>query len=484
MRRIFIALLSILIITSLILSGCTKDTSKGGQNSSSDLPSESDSDSVSDSDTQSSSESTSSTQKDESSSDTEKVDPPVQNDGKSLRVLAIGNSFSIDAMEYLWHICRLSGYDTVELGNLYIGGCSLDTHWSNIRNEKNAYTYYQNTDGRWKTTSSVSANSAIKSKDWDVITIQQSSDSSGVASSYSNLNNILDYIEANTPDSTKILWHMTWAYQSNSTHSAFPTYNKNQMTMYNAIVNAVSSEILTNDRIDGVIPSGTTIQNLRTSYFGDTLTRDGYHLSYNYGRYAAALTWFAYITEMNIADVSWVPSNYPEIADHLSNIKESVSNAIAVPFSITNSTHTAAVSSSDESLFAAIGLNINDYRMLTLNITSNRFYNSTKSFGLEPASDPNSPNYSATQIFSKAELPTGSVIIVDSGYRYRPEGWINSSTKNTSGTRPGNVSQTLTTVTESWWGNFTLRAFNLSKTSGTAMTADDSSHIRIYVPVK
>ena len=483
MKKILIALLSILIISSLVLSGCVNNSAKEGNDSSSDLPSSSeyDSDSKSNSDSQAGSESVSDSN-DESSSDTDKIEPPAPDDGKCLRILAIGNSFSVDAMEYLWHICRLAGYDTVELGNLYIGGCSLNKHWSNIQSENNAYTYYQNTNGTWTTSTSVSANSAIKSKSWDVITVQQSSDSSGVASSYSNLNNILSYIENNTDDSTRILWHMTWAYQSNSTHAAFPTYDKNQMTMYNAIVNAVISEILTDSRIDGVIPSGTTIQNLRTSYFGDTLTRDGYHLSYSYGRYAAALTWFACLTGMDIADINWTPSAYPEIADHIPNIKEAVNNAIKTPLSVTNSTHTTAVSSSDKSLFKTNGVDISNYRMLSLNITPNRFYNSTKSFGLEPANDPNSPNFSATQIFSKAEIPVGSIIIVDSGYRYRPEGWKDSTTKNTSSTRPGNVSDTFVTVNEAWWGNFNLRGFNLSKTNGTAMTANDSSHIRIYVP--
>ena len=404
---------------------------------------------------------------------------------KTLSILAIGNSFSIDAMEYLWQICNDAGYDTIELGNLYIGGCSLNTHWSNILNSKAAYTYYQNTDGSW-TSATSSANDAIISKKWDIITVQQSSDASGVASSYSNLDNILSYIYANTPSTTKVLWHMTWSYQGNSTHSAFPTYGSNQMTMYNAIVNAVNSEILTNDRIDGVIPSGTAIQNLRTSYFGDTLTRDGYHLSYNYGRYAAALTWFAYITGESIGDIDWVPSGYPEISYNLANIKESVGNAIKTPFTVTDSTYTIAIPATDEALFTANGLNINDYQMMDLNMTSKTFYNSTKSFGLRTTADGEGSNllaqYSATAIFTKADIPAGSVIIVDSGYKYRPDGWINGSTLTNSSKRPAEVSATFVTVTDTWWDNFTLRGFNLKKNSGAAMTDADNVHLRIYVP--
>ena len=341
MKKHLIAIISILILLPLILSGCNAGDSKESASSSSesvsssdpssDAPGESDTpndfessdnaiDENSSSDTTADSDSVSDNQAESDTRDSDGTTtestpesesdplPPSVDEGKTIKILAIGNSFSVDAMEYLWHIFKDAGYDRVELGNLYIGGCSLDTHWSKIQSGRASYTYYENTYGNWKSSTS-SANAAIKAKDWDIITVQQSSDFSGVASSYSNLNNILRYIENNTPEKTKILWHMTWAYQSNSTHSAFPTYDKNQMTMYNAIVSAVSSEILTNSQISGVIPSGTTVQNLRTSYFGDTLTRDGYHMSYSYGRYATALTWFAYISEMSVEDIDWVPSN-------------------------------------------------------------------------------------------------------------------------------------------------------------------------------
>ena len=63
---------------------------------------------------------------------------------KSIKILAIGNSFSVDATEYLWNMLDDAGIEEVIVGNLYIGGCSLDTHWSNMSNNKNAYTFYYN----------------------------------------------------------------------------------------------------------------------------------------------------------------------------------------------------------------------------------------------------------------------------------------------------------------------------------------------------
>ena len=41
-----------------------------------------------------------------------------------------------------------------------------------------------------------------------------------------------------------------------------------------------------------VIPTGTAIQNGRSSSLGDTFCRDGYHLDLKYGRYTAACVWF------------------------------------------------------------------------------------------------------------------------------------------------------------------------------------------------
>ena len=52
---------------------------------------------------------------------------------KSISILSIGNSFSADAMTYLWDMLRQVGYDEVYLGYLYIGSCSLEKHSNNFQ---------------------------------------------------------------------------------------------------------------------------------------------------------------------------------------------------------------------------------------------------------------------------------------------------------------------------------------------------------------
>lgn len=255
---------------------------------------------------------------------------------KSLKVLALGNSFSDDAMEHLYGICNDAGIEEIVLGNLYIGGCSLDRHWSNIQSDSKAYTFRTNDSGVWKS-STQSVSYALKFADWDFITVQQASGDSGDANSFKNLQNILEYLGANKDEKTKIYWHMTWAYQSDSTHSAFAKYHNSQNAMYGSIVATVQSQVLTKELIDGVIPSGTAIQNLRTSYLGDHLTRDGFHLRLDVGRYTAALTWFKTLTGADTASISWVPSNYIMIKTDLNAIKDSVESAYANPYAITQS---------------------------------------------------------------------------------------------------------------------------------------------------
>ena len=88
--------------------------------------------------------------------------------------------------------------------------------------------------------------------------LQQGSPVSGVESSYNeDLTNLIAYVKERSD--AKLVWHMTWAYQQDSTHEAFPNYGSDQMTMYNAIVAAVNSVILPKSDFKKVIPNGTAV---------------------------------------------------------------------------------------------------------------------------------------------------------------------------------------------------------------------------------
>lgn len=259
---------------------------------------------------------------------------------KTLKVLAIGNSFSVDGMQYLYQIAKSAGYDDIILGNLYIGSCSLDTHYNNAMYGNASYIYYKNTTGSWTETADKTMLYGIQDEDWDIITLQQASGSSGRPDTYNRLERLVGYVNSKkTNPDAKIGWHMTWAYQGNSTHADFVYYDKSQETMYNAILSAVKQEVIPTGLFDFIIPSGTAIQNARTSYIGDTLTRDGYHLSIPYGRYIAGLTWMQALTGVRAEEISYSPdvsinSSMLEIA------REAANNAIKNSFVNTKSVYT------------------------------------------------------------------------------------------------------------------------------------------------
>ncbi len=258
---------------------------------------------------------------------------------ESLKILAVGNSFSDDAMEYLYQMLEEAGVKEIVLGNLFYAGCSLEQHLDFATNDKPKYEYRKNIDGEWKPTENYILCNAVFDEEWDYITFQQTSKTCGLEESYAPLTELINYIQS-LEVKAKFVWHATWAYQQDSTHKAFPNYDKSQQKMYDMTINCLTTQIETENRIDFVIPCTTSVQNARTSFMGDTLTRDGYHLDKNIGRYIAALTWCCAFTGVSATDITYNPN--PEIISEsmLAAAQEAVNNAIKTPKAVTPSTVT------------------------------------------------------------------------------------------------------------------------------------------------
>lgn len=227
--------------------------------------------------------------------------------GKVIRVLAIGNSFSEDAIEQnLYELARSQG-DSLVIGNAYIGGCSIDRHWSNAQSQKAEYRYRKIIGGKTVTLNDVPLSKIITDDDWDVISLQQASHFSGLPETYGHLTDLKRYVLGTaTNKNVEIVFHMTWAYAQNSTHGGFKSYGNNQQQMYRMIITAVQKA--THEAgISRIIPSGVAIQNAR-KVMGDVLTRDGYHLNLSYGRYTAACTWCEFLTGKKVTGNRFVPA--------------------------------------------------------------------------------------------------------------------------------------------------------------------------------
>ena len=142
---------------------------------------------------------------------------------------------------------------------------------------------------------------------------------------------------------------MTWAYPTGSNWFG-GLYENSQMNMYNSIMSAVQAKIVTNKNFCLISPAGTSIQNGRTSYIGDDYTgddekkldewnRDGAHLSVYEGRFTSAMTMFCTLTGYMPDEITYNPANVDMAEAKV--IRESVTNALANPFAVTNSKYTA-----------------------------------------------------------------------------------------------------------------------------------------------
>lgn len=227
--------------------------------------------------------------------------PPLPAGGKSLKILFIGNSFTVDATEHLPGMLKSAGITHVRMVRAYHGGYKLPEFFENYA-APDICTYYYCEPGatKWENEGTLnrSLKSIVESDTWDIVTLQEHTGSYYAwewdETERGAISGLCDYIQQAQPlDRPTIGYIMAQAY--GAYHSHYPKYFANQQAMFEAIVAQVR-KITAQTCIDIVIPSGTSLQNLRTSSLnrdnGMDLTRDSYHMDYGISRYAAAATVF------------------------------------------------------------------------------------------------------------------------------------------------------------------------------------------------
>lgn len=223
----------------------------------------------------------------------------------TIRILAIGNSFSSDAVEqYLWELFHAAGIPAV-VGNMSVPGSYLSLHWDRYLSGASEYRYFKRTDKGAFAWEGKTFRECVGDEKWTYISLQQASDLSGSYSTYfPYLPDLMAVLQEWTD--AEIVFHQTWAYPANSTQASFANYGNDQLTMYQAIVDAVD-RAARECGIQIIIPVGTAVQNGRTSQLGDTFNRDGLHLEVNYGRYLAACVWFEALSGKSVVGNTYRP---------------------------------------------------------------------------------------------------------------------------------------------------------------------------------
>ena len=269
---------------------------------------------------------------------------------KELKVLMIGNSFSVCVGNYLPQIVAKDPSSQLVLTSAYIGGCRLDRHYNNLvaadKNPKSA-PYAIKVWNSEKNPAKCAVrkgniNELLKNNQYDIITIQQGSIKSFDFSSYEPYaGEIIKYIRKYQKNA-EIVIQQTWSYRSDSPR--FPTAVADQQVMYDQLKSAYGK--LAEKYQLRIIPTGDAVQIYRAespvkfkavplkdfkkpalpSDYGDVVGKfawrknkktgefyigaDSHHLN-DRGDYMQAALWYMFLFGKKADDIKFVPANIP-----------------------------------------------------------------------------------------------------------------------------------------------------------------------------
>lgn len=238
-----------------------------------------------------------------------------------MQVLAIGNSFSQDAMRYLHRLAAAAGEDITAV-NLYIGGCTLRQHYINMLTDSKSYVLQYNGES---TGFYVSIKEALINRDWDYITLQQGSHESFKADSYQPYLKELSACVRTYVPKAKQLIHQTWAYEQGSERLMTVAGYDDQAAMF-ADIKAAYARAADDIAADGVIPSGELFQKLLAAGI-EKVHRDTFHASRGLGRYALGLLWYRVLTGKDVDDLDFSDFDVPVSAREIAIAKRCVTEA-------------------------------------------------------------------------------------------------------------------------------------------------------------
>ena len=205
---------------------------------------------------------------------------PVRTD--SLRILAIGNSFTEDAMQYMDAMVKASGIDISRIcvSTLTEGSSNFET-WLNKDYENKVFSLNRVTgtavmqhEGKLR---------ELLHQNWDVIVVQQSSTLSYDWKSFAYLKGLEEKLLMYcTNPGLCLAFQLVWSHD----HSEMPYVLEGNIACCKKMMNRYG--------IDLIIPTGVAIQNARDTRLNDDmyLTRDYWHLNKGMARYIATATWF------------------------------------------------------------------------------------------------------------------------------------------------------------------------------------------------
>ena len=213
---------------------------------------------------------------------------------KRLKILCIGNSFTLDAMSYAPFILKdIAPEVELTIGCAYIGGACLAQQLASITGstivlDNNTYSpkdyifyLYENNANRWTNKGEMNAPNILDYTDWDIITLQQLSSQSwqDYETFYSPVIHKLQMAIAKRVHNIQLGWILTSGANSQDESVQYGHWEKSAQNSYR-VMNETGMSVL--------FCYGTAIQNLRTTDInergdGGGFTADGSHLQEGIG---------------------------------------------------------------------------------------------------------------------------------------------------------------------------------------------------------
>ena len=185
---------------------------------------------------------------------------------KDLKVLMIGNSFSICVGRNLPQLVAHEKKHNLELTSAYIGGCVLARHSANLRKAEADPSFKPYTINTWtsrnlrkKTKFKGNVNELLKNNKYDIITIQQGSAESWDYKFYQPYaDELIAYIKKYNPQA-EIVIQQTWAYRADAPR--LKNWNFSQAQMHEKVA-AAYSEFAKRTKFR-LIPTGNAVMIAR-----------------------------------------------------------------------------------------------------------------------------------------------------------------------------------------------------------------------------
>ena len=156
---------------------------------------------------------------------------------RTLKILSVGNSFSMDTMRRLDCIAKGMGVEEMKLWNLFVPGCPVARHYEHATTDAPAYVRYANTGDGWVETPNFKISDALAEGDWDWINIQHGSSGGSwysVPSYYEKLPALVEYIRERAPGA-KVSFNLTWTGEPEHHHREIEATGGDQLAAYHKI---------------------------------------------------------------------------------------------------------------------------------------------------------------------------------------------------------------------------------------------------------